>query len=377
MYNKFIKKDGEVLLDLTDDSVSSSDLLQGVTAHDRSGEVVEGSIPIKTSEDLTVNGAMVTVPKGYYASSVTKSVATASQATPSISVNSSGLITTYATQTAGYVSAGTKTSTHQLAFQPAKTITPSTASQIAVSSGYYTGGNITVQGDANLVAGNIKSGVSIFGVSGTYAGSGSGGDTNMEDSLVTKTLTNYTNNRITTIGNHAFTQCSSLISVSFPAVTTIGRNAFYSCINLTSVSFPAATTIGRDAFTYCSSLTSVNFPAVTTIGSGAFYDCIGLTSVSFPAATTISSSAFYYCKGLTSVSFPAATTIGNQAFYYCRNLASIYLKNSSVCSLAGSSAFNTTSIGSNKGSIYVPSSLVASYKTATNWAYFSNRIYGI
>ena len=57
------------------------------------------------------------------------------QVTPVISVNTSGLIT---------ATAGTKSSTHQLAFQPAKTITPSTASQIAVSSGYYTGGNITV-----------------------------------------------------------------------------------------------------------------------------------------------------------------------------------------------------------------------------------------
>lgn len=57
------------------------------------------------------------------------------QATPVISVSSNGLIT---------ATAGTKSSTHQLAFQAAKTITPTTASQIAVSSGYYTGGNITV-----------------------------------------------------------------------------------------------------------------------------------------------------------------------------------------------------------------------------------------
>lgn len=57
------------------------------------------------------------------------------QAIPVISVNASGLIT---------ATAGTKSSTYQLAFQAAKTITPSTTSQIAVSGGYYTGGNITV-----------------------------------------------------------------------------------------------------------------------------------------------------------------------------------------------------------------------------------------
>lgn len=117
----------------------------------------------------------------------------AAQATPVISVNTSGLIT---------ATAGTKSATHQLAFQPAKTITPSTASQIAISSGYYAGGNITVAGDGNLVAGNIKSGVSIFGVNGTYAGSG--GNTSMEDGLIMGTASTYINDRVTTIRSSAF-----------------------------------------------------------------------------------------------------------------------------------------------------------------------------
>ena len=140
---------------------------------------------------------------------------TATQATPSISVSTSGLITASATQTAGYVSAGTKSATKQLTTQAAKTITPSTSSQTAVSSGVYTTGTVTVsaipstyvkptttksattytpstsdqtiasgtycsgtqtiKGDSNLVASNIKSGVSIFGVSGSYEGASSGG----------------------------------------------------------------------------------------------------------------------------------------------------------------------------------------------------------
>ena len=99
---------------------------------------------------------------------------TATQATPSISVSTSGLITASATQTAGYVSSGTKSATKQLTTQAAKTITPSTSSQTAVASGVYTTGAVTVNGDSNLVASNIKSGVSIFGVTGSYGGSGSG-----------------------------------------------------------------------------------------------------------------------------------------------------------------------------------------------------------
>jgi hypothetical protein len=66
------------------------------------------------------------------------------QATPSISVSSSGLITASATQTAGYVAAGTKSATKQLSTQAAKTVTPSSSSQTAVAAGKYTTGAVTV-----------------------------------------------------------------------------------------------------------------------------------------------------------------------------------------------------------------------------------------
>ena len=266
------------------------------------------------------------------------------QATPVILVNSStGLIT---------ATAGTKSATTQLAFQAAKTITPKATSQIAVSSGYYTGGNITVAGDTNLVASNIKSGVSIFGVNGNYVGSGSGGgsgsssaDHSIEDGLVTRTITTYTNDRVTNIGNVAFYSYNDLTSVNFPICTSIGYSAFYGCANLTSVNFPACTSIGFNAFSYCRSLTSVNFPACTTIGNGAFGNCINLTSVNFPACTTIGNDVFRDCTNLTSVNFPACTSIGNSAFYSCTNLTSV---NFPVCTSIEVSAFyyctNLTSV---------------------------------
>lgn len=72
------------------------------------------------------------------------STTTVTQATPTITVSSSGLITASATQTAGYVNAGTKSATKQLTTQSAKTVTPTTSSQTAVASGVYTTGAITV-----------------------------------------------------------------------------------------------------------------------------------------------------------------------------------------------------------------------------------------
>ena len=93
-------------------------------------------------------------------------MATATQATPSISVSSSGLITASATQTAGYVSAGTKSATKQLTTKGATTWTPKTTNQ-TIASGTYLTGTQTIKGDSNLIASNIRSGKSIFGVSGT------------------------------------------------------------------------------------------------------------------------------------------------------------------------------------------------------------------
>ena len=280
---------------------------------------------------------------------------TATQAAPIISVNSStGLITATATQTAGYVTAGTKSATMQLAFQAAKTITPGRANQTAVAANTYVGGAVTVKGDSNLVASNIVSGKSIFGVVGTATAGGGEGDTSVEDAFVTRTFTTYTNDRVSSIGDYVFYSCSSLTSVNFPACTSIGSSAFAFCFSLKSINFPVCTSIYNCAFQRCSSLTSVNFPACTFIGN----------------------SAFYYCLSLTRVSLPVCTLIGGYAFQYCSKLTSIYLMASTVCSLANSSAFSTTGITSSKGSIFVPTSLVASYKAATNWTYFSNRIFG-
>lgn len=117
------------------------------------GDVVVAAVPTtyvgsgvarKSSSDLTADGATVNVPAGYYKNAASKSVATTTQATPNILVESSGLITAVATQSAGYVSAGNKSATRQLAIQPTTTIIPSSFPQTAVPKDRYTTGAVIV-----------------------------------------------------------------------------------------------------------------------------------------------------------------------------------------------------------------------------------------
>lgn len=157
--------------DLSGVTATASDVLAPKVFVDSNGTEQTGTIETKTTSDVSVSGNSVSFPSGYYADTHSGSVPVATQATPSISVSSSGVITASAIQSAGYVSSGTKSATKQLSTKSATTYTPKTSNQ-TISSGYYLTGTQTIKGDSNLIASNIKSGVSIFGVSGSYSGSG-------------------------------------------------------------------------------------------------------------------------------------------------------------------------------------------------------------
>ena len=138
---------------------------------------------------------------------------------------------------------------------------------------------------------------------------------------------------VTSIGEYAFYNCTSLTSVTIPnSVTSIGEYTFYNCTSLTSVAIPdSVTSIGEYAFSHCTSLTSVTIPdSVTSIGRYAFYYCTSLTSVTIPdSVTSIGEYAFYDCTSLTSVTIPdSVTSIGDGAFSYCESLTSVTIPDS-------------------------------------------------
>ena len=106
-------------------------------------------------------------------------------------------------------------------------------------------------------------------------------------------------NSVTSIGESAFEDCSSLTSIEVDA-----NNQNYASIDgvlynkdvttliccpegKTSITIPnSVTSIGEKAFSGCSSLTSITIPnSVTSIGDHAFYNCSSLTSITIEATT--------------------------------------------------------------------------------------------
>ena len=164
----------------------------------------------------------------------------------------------------------------------------------------------------------------------------------------------------TTIGNSAFEQCASLISIDIPAnVETIGTAVFYGCSSLTSIEIPASVeTIKASAFKGCSSLATVTFEngsQLKTIeggypSSGTFADCTALTSIEIPASVeTIEAAAFKGCSSLATVTFEKGSqlkTIGGGgssyygAFGQLKNLMTVDMSACTQVKTIGESAFD-------------------------------------
>lgn len=148
-----------------------------------------------------------------------------------------------------------------------------------------------------------------------------GGDTTQEDGLISGTLTEYSNDRVTKIRSYTF---------------------------------------------YKSNIKKVSLPNINSVASYSFSNS-SIETVNVPSATYVNTNAFELCRSLTFIDLPAVTQIYSKAFSNS-GVKTIVLRSEVLCSLSNTDAF------SSNASVYVPDNLVDSYKSATNWSFKADQI---
>ncbi len=172
---------------------------------------------------------------------------------------------------------------------------------------------------------------------------------------------------LTGIGDWAFSEISTLTSISIPAsVTTIGDYAF-SYTNITAVTIPASvTTIGDEAFSNCSGLNTLTFAdgsQLETIGERAFNETALSGTLNLPASLISIGEAAFATTKITAVTIPASvTSIEKYAFSGCSQLSSLTFADGSQLETIKDEAFNNTAI---EGVLTLPASL-----KSIGWAAF-------
>lgn len=203
-----------------------------------------------------------------------------------------------------------------------------------------------------------------------------------EEKMILRNFTNYTNNTLSSMGYGAFAFHSTLQSVNLPNCLRVGNSGFAYCSSLTTVNMPKCSYVYTYGFRECIALSSITLPACKILRY-AFYECENLAYVSVPSLTALSSGAFVRCSALQSFVLPSTCSqIYPAAFQECTQLSNLKLEYPGVVALSNVNAFNSSPMSKSSytgafGSIYVPASLVSSYKTATNWATYADRITAI
>ncbi len=135
---------------------------------------------------------------------------------------------------------------------------------------------------------------------------------------------------ITEIGNKAFINCQSLISINIPnSVYIIGEFAFVNCVNLRKVIISDnVTEIGIGAFYNCKHLSKINIPNnIKCIKSSTFENCSSLINIEIPDnIIEIGNEAFSNCESLKEITIPKGViTISIKTFFGCSSLVTVNL----------------------------------------------------
>lgn len=337
------------------------------------------------TKTITANGTY-TPSSGYNGfTSVTVDVDTVKNQDKTITANG-----TY-TPDAGYTGFGTVTVNINTVNNTNLTVTPKTTSQSFTPASPYTGyGTVTVNAvtsaiDSNITAANIKSGVKILGVTGTLQAG---------KVQASKTLT---------VGSTTATTTTITPDSGYDGIASVTVDLTWIKEQLEALNAGDGESGGD---------TEVSLQDITLTQAGTYtcdgaYDGFGIVTIDLDwvdvkinairaeqvttsvdeflqdtaenivtDATVVRSYACYYQTALSQAVLNNCTVINEYAFANS-GLEKLIIYTQSLCTLTSTTAFEGTTIEAGTGSIYVPDSLVDTYKAATNWNIYADQIVGV
>ena len=164
-------------------------------------------------------------------------------------------------------------------------------------------------------------------------------------------------------------------------LSSIPDYTFQSMSGITGASFPECERIGLQAFGSCTGLVSAYFQGCLNVGQAAFSGCTNLSVLSLPNVQTLGGyNTFDSANNLKTLSLPKLVQLSSNTFARC-GIMSLYLMGSSYVSMSAytiDDVFPSSPLSAGgSGTIYVPTSMLATYKSMFGWSIISARFRGI
>ena len=190
----------------------------------------------------------------------------------------------------------------------------------------------------------------------------------------------FSDSELTEINVDLFRGWQYIIKIELPNVVNTVSTGYlcYGCTKLEEVYMPKCTNLGNYAFYNNTSLKAIDFPKLTEAPQNAFRQCTSATSANLPVCTRLNSYAFQRCESIEKLDFPMVNWLGAQVFNGCSALTALIFRANEACIMSNANnIFASTPIVGGAGYIYVPSALVDSYKSASNWSTYAAQIRAI
>lgn len=179
------------------------------------------------------------------------------------------------------------------------------------------------------------------------------GDDIVIDSIIDKSITEFRDDKLSTLPDSAFADFDKLETIDLPNVAESA--SFY----------PFQFTFAR-----CRALKNINMPALRE-GAYMFQDCTGLEYVSFPVLGAAGYCFLQNCNKLRIADFGRMSSWTSYALRWCSSLNRLVLRYNGVCTNGGTQPLAGTPLENGNhggGRVYVPSMFIEAYQNATNWA---------